>query len=656
MDKLVKKILVEWSYRVDDGMINTESYTHLGILREILSELDLPTDFIMEFMGNLTEEQTFKARSKETNKIVYYKSKENMEKAIKDGTAIPLDKETSDEPEKVKGQDMFAKDLEDTKIKPGEPNQKDKLLDTKINPKESEVFKNKETGITDDDFERQDVIKSSVEDSEDELKLEQIEKFFDSGKIPKKYAKVITRLMNSQKLNKREPSILNFIKGVGAGELQAQSGEIITMVSMGMNDKEFEEFISVLELQTEKYQKGSKPIVTKDWLDSVKAVRTINKKRYDKMCGKGKWDIENTAWDVKEEFEALGNSDYKKNKGFSSDMYVRLNCDGKIKLDEISLKKDSTANIYNGVVTDIENWFGDEKVPDKANIKIYKEKELERVLEYGSKAKKIEMDRTKLISGEILNKENKTLRSTLSATGMIKKQGKDWIVTPGSEKIIKKLESMEIPPQIDSDRIKEVFGTKDKTRVKKYLIMHAAMNAVNGDEIAKDFLNRHIGYDRDEDGKFPEGSIKRYQNDTIQSLVESDNAKKSLLDALSEKLPLKSLISGEENMSIGGLSADKETLKQVFGIDNFKQFRAGLNVKEDEDGNNYLIYESKKPSKSVKISEVQVRQKGLGYASSVGLEFKIAKDFAKNLYDANKEIYPPAPDITDKEKRKLGIN
>ena len=117
MDKLVKKILVEWSYRVDDGMINTESYTHLGILREILSELDLPTDFIMEFMGNLTEEQTFKARSKETNKIVYYKSKENMEKAIKAGTAIPLDKETSDKPEKVKGQDLFAKDIEKEKEK-----------------------------------------------------------------------------------------------------------------------------------------------------------------------------------------------------------------------------------------------------------------------------------------------------------------------------------------------------------------------------------------------------------------------------------------------------------------------------------------------------------------------------------------------------------
>ena len=33
MSKLINKILIEWSYRVDDGMINTESYTHLGILR-----------------------------------------------------------------------------------------------------------------------------------------------------------------------------------------------------------------------------------------------------------------------------------------------------------------------------------------------------------------------------------------------------------------------------------------------------------------------------------------------------------------------------------------------------------------------------------------------------------------------------------------------
>ena len=53
--------------------------------------------------------------------------------------------------------------------------------------------------------------------------------------------------------------------------------------------------------------------------------------------------------------------------------------------------------------------------------------------------------------------------------------------------------------------------------------------------------------------------------------------------------------------------------------------------------------------------EVKVRQKGQGYASSVGLEFAIADDFAKQLYDANKELYPPEPDITDKERRKLKV-
>ena len=62
------------------------------------------------------------------------------------------------------------------------------------------------------------------------------------------------------------------------------------------------------------------------------------------------------------------------------------------------------------------------------------------------------------------------------------------------------------------------------------------------------------------------------------------------------------------------------------------------------------------PLKAVNISEVKVRQKGLGYASSVGLEFEIAKDFAKQLHSANKEEYPPEPEISDKEKRRLGVN
>jgi len=54
-------------------------------------------------------EQQFKAKSKETGRVVVYKSKDAMDKAIKGGTAEPLDKKTSGKPEKVKGADLFKK-------------------------------------------------------------------------------------------------------------------------------------------------------------------------------------------------------------------------------------------------------------------------------------------------------------------------------------------------------------------------------------------------------------------------------------------------------------------------------------------------------------------------------------------------------------------
>ena len=65
--------------------------------------------------GKKLQKEQFKAKSKETGRVIVYKSKENMDKAIKGGRAEPLDKKTTDKPEKVKGQDMFAKDLEKQK-------------------------------------------------------------------------------------------------------------------------------------------------------------------------------------------------------------------------------------------------------------------------------------------------------------------------------------------------------------------------------------------------------------------------------------------------------------------------------------------------------------------------------------------------------------
>jgi len=562
------------------------------------------------------------------------------------------EKEVQQKLEKEKEDNSDSESTED-EVKSGIPNQKDKTL-SDVDTKSTDVYTNEDTGVTDDDFDND--VPSVYENSADKLKSEDLDEYFKSGKIPKKYQTVITRLVNSEN---GKQSITNYMSGVGAGQLQSQAGEILTMASIGMNDKEFDGFISKLEEQVSKYPKGKKGVVTKEWLESVRHVRSVTKKRYDSQFGEGNWEIEASAWDVPNEFEALGNSDYTKNKGFSSDMYVKLSVNGKPVLDEISLKKDTTANIYNGVVTDIKNWSSN--VPKSADIDVYKKGELERPKEYGKNAQTLQVDR-KILTSEAVTK-NKELRTTLNALGVISgTAAKGYKLEKKADEIITKLESMPVPPPIDLDRFKQTFNTGDKTRYKKFLIMHAACQRAK--EISEgntekttagEFLNNHIGYEKGEDGKFPQGSIKRYQNDTIQFLVDDEEAKEGCLNALANKLPMKSLLEGEEKMAIGGLSADPKTLKRVFGIDNYEDFKAGLTIKEDEDGNNFLVYRSESPSKEVSIAEVKVRQKGQGYASSVGLEFQIAKEFGKELYVANKEEYPPEPEISDKEKRKLGV-
>ena len=634
-NSIIDKILTEWAYRVHNGMPDTSDSYHTLQLEEYLYELRLPRRVVKKVLEKVRRYKDNKM-NQDLGRVGKPWGSDAEDVSKRGASDDDVDQFTDDELKSVQKSNQGGKD---------------KSLDSNKNTSNDPAYANPNTGI--DDFENQPEIESNYEDSNDELQVDDIGKFFESGKIPKKYATVITRLMNSQKTSK--VSITNFLDGVGAGEIQAQSGEIITMASVAMDDDEFEEFMGILEKQVAKYPKGSKPIVTKDWLDSVRAVRTITRKRYDREYGTGKWSVSNTAWDVKEEFEALGNDNYEENKGFSTDMYVKLEVDGKPVLDEISLKKDSTANIYNGVVTDIEDWFGDEEVPEKANVKKYKEGELQRPLDYMKEAKPFNLNIDKLTSGDILNKENKALRSTLAAAGVIRKR-KDgsWELNPAGKKTLDALSSIKGP--ITPEALKEALGTGAADRMKKAMIIHAAVNAASGDKGALNFLNKHIGYVKDENGEFPEGSIKRYQNDTIKSLVESDTAKDGLLKALAEKLPLKSLIEGEEKIAIGGLSGDQATLKEVFGVESFDELKVGLDMKEDEDGNNYLVYSSKgPPAKEVKIATVQVRQKGLGYASSVGLEFSIAKDFAKELYDANKELYPPEPEISDKEKRKLGV-
>ena len=108
MSKLINKILVEWSYRLDDGIIDLENYKHLSILREVLSDMELSSEVIIEVMSNITEKEKewFYAIKKDTKKTSRFGSKETRDAAIKAGTHTAVDKKD----DKVKGQDLFKTD------------------------------------------------------------------------------------------------------------------------------------------------------------------------------------------------------------------------------------------------------------------------------------------------------------------------------------------------------------------------------------------------------------------------------------------------------------------------------------------------------------------------------------------------------------------
>ena len=69
-------------------------------------------------LKSLITEQEFKAKSKETGRVVVYKSKDSMDKAIKGGRAEPLDKKTGGKPEKTKGASLFKTDKPKSKKMP----------------------------------------------------------------------------------------------------------------------------------------------------------------------------------------------------------------------------------------------------------------------------------------------------------------------------------------------------------------------------------------------------------------------------------------------------------------------------------------------------------------------------------------------------------
>jgi hypothetical protein len=179
----------------------------------------------------------------------------------------------------------------------------------------------------------------------------------------------------------------------GAGQISAQAGELMTMIGTTMDDKSAAAFYKSL-LDHESAQLAKNPnlksegtrVVTKSWIvaamNNRKAIRSRLGKEYPGAI------IEAGAWDTQGEVEAMGLTDYKKNKGFSTDAYFKIKTkNGESILDEVSLKKSTAVNFLNSGTGKLLEW--DKNLPDDINPNVYQQSERKNLLTFGSKNIKV---------------------------------------------------------------------------------------------------------------------------------------------------------------------------------------------------------------------------------------------------------------------------
>ena len=365
MKTLIDKLVREWAYKVNNGMPDPANRNHLEVLADVFRSMKYSEQFISEYINQLlenpnSEETPLDDKEKEKAKKLglvwkgrgYGKEQDDFvsHKNV-DGKLVQVDQ---DDKEKETPKDKVSSEQPKREI-----SGKNKTL-TIGNPSETKEFsKELDTSPTgDEDFKKKNEANSIPPPY---TVPESITK---NPKFPKRYAKAIERMMNTQ-ANKQTSNWKYFsdLPG-GAGQISAQGGELMTMVGSAMTDEEFEEFTTSLEKHEQsqlennpKLKKEGTRIITKSWIAATRKSRKAILDRVKKQYGEGA-EIIGSAWDAEGEVEAMGLSDYKKNKGFSTDMYLKIKkSNGEEILDEVSLKKDKNINFLNSGLGDmVNNW------------------------------------------------------------------------------------------------------------------------------------------------------------------------------------------------------------------------------------------------------------------------------------------------------------
>tara|TARA_R100001463_G_scaffold50419_1_gene100621 strand:- start:529 stop:1764 length:1236 start_codon:yes stop_codon:yes gene_type:complete len=410
---------------------------------------------------------------------------------------------------------------------------------------------------------------------------------------------MLERMMNSRLTSKTKKwEHFSDIPG-GAGQIKAQAGELLTMIGSTLDDDEFEELMTVLEDHEKKllaehpdiFKKKTKQgavidnpgsrIIDKTWIKSARNNRKAIIDRLEKQYGKGT-KIIGSSWDAKSEVEAMGLSDYENNKGFSTDCYFKIQKpDGEQVIDEVSLKKSTKVNFLNSGAGIFPEW--DEDLPDEINQEVYRAKARKRNIDYITQNK---------------DKVDEFLNSPQGAP-------------------IKKL--------MKSKGITFEQAMRGNSRDKQNILFQTIKQMSKTDESAKAIIQQ----DNKEHSEFVEKAVT--------AITENDKMREGMLNEIRSEFPLKAVSDGEETMAIGPNSLDKETMKNIFGTDDYDVIKEKLVAKPGPPP--FIGYRVDTGDEVIPVAKIVIREDGRGYGGQFKFEMVLHDDFAKKLESAQREIY-----------------
>ena len=642
------KILNELSYRVSTGIPDLSNEQHLIKLWDILKEHKWSVDARVELLKNLNE--------------LEFRNKAELQKYASKHKIKPDTKVTVGDKETTAGEELpdnFNKDGEYI-IEPEKAPKKNKDLDQDIQTEdEFNEGKLSEDGVSDEDFEKN----KKIVPVDEPMSLEELESILPKPlPFPKKYVKVLHRLLNTK--NKGKITISDFTDAAGGGTLESTAGEIVSMIGMSIDDEEqANKFFDTLAEHTEKNNKGkkNKGIIDESWVESARKVRQGIRDRYDRAFGKGNWKLKNSSWDIKEEVEALGVEDYRRDKGFSTDVYFTLEVDGVTILDEVSLKKDKNANLLNSTsgrmldiiirgnatteeyerynslygkltseledddkefLTEMKEKYYTEEIPD--NVKVSKVKKKQEKMHNDNLSKNNDAIRKDIDNFLSMSREEQLV--VMERLRISLNQATNW-ATNNLDDYIKIMEGLKnTEGELSLDNIK---STLKKLAPKKSIGMRDTQKT----SALLQQLNPESETQKDWE-KIVENSHD-HAKATANYLLSNDKAREGLLKSIREDFPLQALMSGEESMHLADLSADKDTLKNIFGVDSFEELEQNLKVRETPEPASIVF--SVKGKEEIPISTINTRPDGIGYGGSWKLEMKVHPKFATELEKQNKK-------------------